>query len=123
MKKNDFLLIAIFLLVAAILWLWSSGSPSEVTEGEVVIYKDGHEFALIPLATEKTVIVEDDDGNRNVIQIQGGRVEMIEATCQDQICVHTRPAQKDEQSIICLPNRVVVEVRSTNKNEIDGVSE
>ncbi len=48
---------------------------------------------------------------------------MTEANCADQVCVHTRPADREGQSIVCLPNRVVVEVRSLKKDAIDGVSE
>ena len=48
---------------------------------------------------------------------------MIEADCNDKICVNTRPARKDGQSVVCLPNRVVVEIRSIEQDDIDGVSE
>ncbi|NLM11880.1 MAG: NusG domain II-containing protein [Clostridiaceae bacterium] len=123
MKKKDFLIIVFFLITAVILWLLVNITLADITKGEVVIYKEGKVFATIPLTAEETVIVEDEIGNRNVIKVEGGKVTMTEASCRDQICVHTRPARKDGQSIICLPNRVAVEVRSTQKNEIDGVSE
>jgi len=48
---------------------------------------------------------------------------MQEADCPDQVCVNTRPADREGQSIVCLPNRVVVEVRGSKKDFIDGVSE
>lgn len=118
------MIIAIFLLVAAILWIWTSKRPDgDIAAGEVVIYKDGQVFAAVPLTVERTVVVEDENGSRNVIRVEDGKAEMIEASCPDQICVHSRPVQKNGQSIICLPNRVSVEVRSTQENEIDGVSE
>lgn len=124
MRKKDFVIIAIFLLVAAILWIWTSKRPDgDIAAGEVVIYKDGQVFAAVPLTVERTVVVEDENGSRNVIRVEDGKAEMIEASCPDQICVHSRPVQKNGQSIICLPNRVSVEVRSTQENEIDGVSE
>jgi len=123
MKKKDIVVIFIFFAVAAILWVLVNGTPGSVTEGEAVIYKNGEIYDLIPLTEEKTVIVEDGDGNRNVVRVKDGKAEMLEANCRDQVCVNTRPAQKNGESIICLPNRVAVEIRSTSKNEIDGVSE
>jgi len=123
MKKKDFVVILIFLAVAVILWILMNKIPGDTAGGEVVIYKNREEFAVIPLTDERTIVVEDKGGNRNVIRIEDGKVRMIEANCPDQVCVNTRPAQADGQSIICLPNRVAVEVRSTGKNEIDGVSE
>ncbi|NLK69780.1 MAG: NusG domain II-containing protein [Clostridiaceae bacterium] len=121
MKKLDVILIAFFLLIAMVLILWINASSNEA--GEIIIYKDGQEFASAPLNVEKTVIVEDQNGGRNVVRIENGQVQVIEANCKDQICVHSRPAKKNGQAIICLPNKVVIEVRSTKINEIDGVSE
>ena len=34
------------------------------------------------------------------------------ADCPDQICVHTAEISKDGGSIICLPNRIVLEIIS-----------
>lgn len=123
MKKKDFLIILIFAVTAVISWFLVNRTPGNAAKGEVVIYKDRQEFAVIPLTAEKTVVVEDEGGNKNIIRVEGGEARMIEANCKDQICVNTRPARKNGQSIICLPNRVAVEVRSTRENEIDGVSE
>lgn len=123
MKKRDFLLIGVFLIAAAVLWLVTKTATGGNTGGKVVVFKDGKVFATVPLTADETVIVEDENGNRNVIRVEGGEARMIEANCRDQVCVHTRPAGKDGQSIICLPNRVTVEIRSTQTNEIDGVSE
>lgn len=123
MKKKDFLIIVIFLITAAVLWLLVNRTPEVAGKGEAVIYKDREEFAVIPLTADEVIVVENGDGSRNVIQVKDGKARMIEASCPDQICVNTRPAQANGQSIICLPNKVAVEIRSTNENEIDGVSE
>lgn len=123
MKKKDFLIIVIFVITAVILWLLFNRMPGEITNGEVVVYKDRRVIEVIPLTAEKTVVIEDENGNRNVVQVEGGKARIVEANCRDQICVNTRSAQANGQSIICLPNRVAVEIRSTRKNEIDGVSE
>ena len=123
MKKNDILLIVSILCIAAALFFGFNVSSNETVQGEVIIYKDGEKFTSVPLDAEKTVIVEDQNGAKNVIRIENGQVQVIEASCKDQICVHMRPAKKDGQSIVCLPNKVVVEVRSNEINEIDGVSE
>jgi len=123
MKRKDFMVIAIFLTAAAILWLLVNRTPGDAGNGEVVVYKDREEYAVIPLTADGTIVAEDDNGNRNVIRVEGGMVRMIEASCPDQVCVNTRPARANGQSIICLPNRVAVEIRSTHENELDGVSE
>ncbi|MDD4296658.1 MAG: NusG domain II-containing protein [Ruminiclostridium sp.] len=122
MKKNDVLLILIGLFIAAAAWFWLNGKQ-EPTEGTVVIYKDGNVHTTLPLSSDEIITVEDIEGGINVVSIKDGKAEMIEANCPDKLCIHTRPAQKNGQSIVCLPNRVVVEVKSAEKDVIDGVSE
>lgn len=53
----------------------------------------------------------------NVCEISGGEVRMIQADCPDQLCIHQKALDKKGQgTIICLPNKVVIEViRSADK--------
>ena len=47
---------------------------------------------------------------------------MLEADCPDQLLLHQKAISKDKESIICLPNRVVVTVESEQKNTLDDVA-
>lgn len=123
MKRNDIVLIIIGLVAAVAAWMLINGPQKGITEGEVVVYKDGDVFRVLPLNTDETISIQDENGNMNVVGVQGGKAAMLEANCPDQVCVRTRPAEKDGQSVVCLPNKVVVEVRSKKKDIIDGVSE
>jgi hypothetical protein len=90
---------------------------------EVIVFKDGEVFYAGLLSVETTINIEDEKGNFNIVHIKDGKAVMKKASCPDQICVHTRPAEKDGQAIICLPNKVSVEVRNTGIKDIDGVSQ
>lgn len=46
----------------------------------------------------------------NLLVISGDRVWMEAADCRDQICVHHIPISAGGENIICLPNRLVVEI-------------
>lgn len=52
----------------------------------------------------------------NLLVVSGDRVRMEAADCKDQICVHHVPVQDAGENIICLPNRLVVEIT----DEADG---
>lgn len=123
MKRNDLLLIAACIILTVSAWLWINSPFRKDTAGEAVIYKDGVEYQNIPLNTDRTVVIEDKNGRKNIVAVKEGKVSMQEADCPDQVCVNTRPADREGQSIVCLPNRVVVEVRGSKKDIIDGVSE
>ena len=75
-----------------------------------VIYKDGEEIARVDLSrvTESYTIPLDG----NVILVEPGSIRMQSADCPDQICVH-QGALHDAGRIVCLPNRVLIEMQHT----------
>ena len=65
--------------------------------------------------------IEINDGT-NVIEISNGKADMIEADCPDQLCVNQKAVSRNHENIICLPNKVVVEVESVEESEYDAVT-
>lgn len=67
----------------------------------------------------------------NLLAVTDGRVTMEAADCRDQICVRHIPIQNDRESIICLPNQLVIEIREstdasipqTEDTDLDGKPE
>ena len=45
---------------------------------------------------------------------------MLEANCPDEICVHHKPISKNGETIVCLPNKVVVVIKNGIEREVDG---
>jgi hypothetical protein len=58
----------------------------------------------------------------NVIEISNDGAKMISADCHDKICVKEGFKDKNGQTIVCLPNKVVVEIKGEDKAKIDGAS-
>ena len=46
---------------------------------------------------------------------------MQDASCPDQLCVDQNEISYDKESIICLPNKVVVTVTSDIESDLDGI--
>ncbi len=46
----------------------------------------------------------------NIVKIEDGTVTVSEASCPDKICVNHRPISKTGETIVCLPNKLVVEI-------------
>ncbi|NLL80612.1 MAG: NusG domain II-containing protein [Clostridiales bacterium] len=105
MKKNDWKLIVFFLIVAGVFFFWNEMRGKEGREA--VIYVDGMEYQRVSLWKEQEILV----GTGNVVVTGQGSAHMEAADCPDQICVHHRPVSKSGESIVCLPNRVVVEIQ------------
>ena len=60
--------------------------------------------------------------SRRSVMIKNGKAKMTDADCPDQLCVHQKAASKNHESIICLPNKVVVEVDGSEESEFDAVA-
>lgn len=121
-KRNDLLLIAGCLCVAlsayfGLLFLQGAGTKN----GVAVVTIDGAEYGRYPLDIELTKRIELSDGSYNVLEIKDGEAEITEASCPDGICVKHRPIRSKGQSIVCLPNQVIVEIENGAVSEVDFI--
>ena len=122
-KSTKFWVVLIgVLLVAAVAGMLVIQSLRE--EGaQVVITWNGEVDGTYSLAEDRTFIFEGENGGRNVVTIEDGSVFMAEANCPDQVCVNHGPTNQTADPIVCLPNKLVVEVSAPNsENQLDGVS-
>lgn len=107
--KNDLILIGILLTIALAAffvggWIYGrSGAKVQVTV-------DGEIYGTYALDEEQTVTIQIKDKVTNILQIEDGTAKMIAADCPDQLCVHQQEISNTGQTIVCLPNKVVVEV-------------
>ena len=53
----------------------------------------------------------------NRFVIRDGKAYMEYASCPDGICVDHSPIFRDGESIVCLPNRVVITVTDSNNQD------
>ena len=122
MKKNDVILIAILLVVALLtaggMRIWQMNNTKDTAN--VVVTIDGEVYGTYPLSEDRTERIELPDGSYNILVISDGYADVTEASCPDQICVKHNHIRYSKESIVCLPNKVVVTVEGGEENEIDG---
>lgn len=83
------------------------------TEGGIFFrwYEEGEEAPEIPEGI-----------SYNTLKLSKSGVFMMASDCPDQICVHHRPVSASGESIICLPHKLVVEIRGAAEEEsLDGM--
>ena len=69
--------------------------------------------ALVYADLDWTVLQKDvytEDGGHNRLVIKDGKAWVEEASCPDGICAAHKPIHREGESIVCLPNKVVVTV-------------
>lgn len=124
MKKNDIYLIGVIVLLAVLVIAFTqiSRRSKDVEDAQVVVIIDGEEIATYSLSKNRTEKIEQEDGNYNLLQIQDGYVEVLEASCRDKICVNHHHIHYQGETIVCLPNKVVVEIVGGEENDVDGMT-
>lgn len=117
--KNDVIFISFLAVfcIAVCVWVYKGGA---VEGSNIMITVDGKEYGIYSLFEEQTITIGEGDV-KNIIEIKGGKAYMREASCPDQLCVDQNEISFDKESIICLPNKVVVTVISDVEGELDGI--
>ena len=113
--RNDLIFILSLLLTVSLIGL---GCFLLRGEGDcVTVTVDGELIATYSLDTDRTVEIRtgENDAQRNLLMIKNGEAYMAEASCPDGICAAHRPISRRGESIVCLPHRVVVTVRTADR--------
>ena len=113
LRKADLLLLAAALVfgavLAAVLLLRSPGCTVQVRVAGAIT-------AGYPLDRDASYTITGANGGTNLLVIEDGAARIEEASCPDGVCVHTGRIRRNGQSIVCLPNQVVVEIVSETEN-------
>ena len=104
MKKGDIAVIcsgavAFVLSIVLLIPFSKQGSRVVVKQDNKIVYNES-------ININKTV-----DTGTNTVIIKDGIVYISDATCKNQVCVNTGKISKKGESIICLPNKVIVEIK------------
>lgn len=119
--RRDLILLLVVLAIglAGILFLYTRPA---VADGEVEVSVDGEIVMTLPLSEDTEVMISGFDGGENLLVISDGKAEIESASCPDGVCVRHYAISRDGESIICLPNRVVVTIRGGEKGEVDAIA-
>lgn len=122
MTKGDKFLI-IFVVVLTIISLGFIKRQGFSNSGKYIsVQSDGKEIKRIIFDKDligKTIPIETKYGY-NLMEIGDEKVRVIEASCPDKIDVHQGYISNIGETIVCLPNRLVIEIKGMDKDsEID----
>lgn len=78
-------------------------------------------YGTYDLNIDQEVLISDDQGLLLMkCLIKSGSVRVLESDCPDKICIDEGSIKLTGQTIVCLPNKVVIKIISDNE-KIDGV--
>lgn len=111
-KKNDLFLAAVLFLLAAAAGSWfyfTHRTPA--LRAEVTV--DGTLVETLDLSQDQELTISGAGGGSNRLIVEDGAVWCAEASCPDHICIQQGKQSADGGLIVCLPNKMVVQVIGT----------
>lgn len=117
--KNDILLILAALILGGGFLIYTEFFRPE--GAEVVVSVDGAERLRLPLSKDNRVVIGEDE-KFNTLVISAGEAFIEEASCPDHICVKSGRVSLEGQTVVCLPNRVVISIEGGQSSGLDGVA-
>lgn len=118
-KHATLVLVGAILFLSFVMYIASQLSAGD--SDEVIVLVDGREYGTYSLHESREIRIETEQGY-NILTIEDGSAYVREADCDNQVCVHTQPVRGSGGQIICLPHRVVIRLTTTEKSEIDAVT-
>ena len=116
--RSDIILIGILLIISLSVLLFVFLTREEGAIADV--YVDGVKVAEYPLSIDGVYYL---NNGSNVLVIENGTAYMREANCPDKFskngCVNTGKISYVGQTIVCLPNKIIVEIVGEGEGIVD----
>lgn len=125
MKKRDVILVVLLIAIAGFIYLIINTRQNTDDVMMVVINVDGSLYKECSLNKNQKVDIQNKYGH-NTIVIKDKKVYMLNADCPDKYCVKQGSIVANGSSIVCLPNKLTVEIKSNSKSDginIDAIAE
>ncbi len=116
--RSDIILIGVLLIVSlsVLLFVFLTREEGDIAEVSV----DGVKVAEYPLSIDGVYYL---NNGSNVLVIENGEAYMREADCPDKFskngCVNTGKISFVGQKIVCLPNKIIVEIVGEEEGIVD----
>ena len=131
-RKADIILFIVLVAIGLAASAALSMSRADAGDGAKVIIESGGDlYATYSLYEDRTLVVpapkqnmldapapDPDDpacaqyDHYNVVDIHDGTVSVTEASCKNQVCVKHGSISRSGETIVCLPNRLVVRIEN-----------
>lgn len=116
--RSDIILIGVLLIISLSVLLFVFLTREEGAIADV--YVDGVKVAEYPLSIDGVYYL---NNGSNVLVIENGTAYMREANCPDKFskngCVNTGKISYVGQTIVCLPNKIIVEIVGEGEGIVD----
>ncbi len=123
--KNAYIAITllIVLLIGSLAWILWSNFADSTGDSDIItadIFQNGaliDSICLSTVDTPYTFTITGDNGCQNEIEVRHNSIGIIAADCPDKLCVHQGFVHSSQIPITCLPNHLVIRLRSQDNED------
>ena len=109
-RTGDFIIGILIFLLALGIWIY----PYMQEEGKLCrITVDGKLHSEISLSDDCEVKL-----SGCIVKVRDGEVYVTDSDCPDKVCENTGKISKSGESIICVPNRISIEISGEAENDV-----
>lgn len=117
LKKLDYIIIGVLIFITLASSAASLLSAARKYDSLYVnIEVEGKPYKKVPLTGQSEKIKIQTDLGTNIIDLSDGKVHIDEADCPDKICIKDGFISKPGQMLVCLPNKVVIQIVGQDNN-------
>ena len=120
-KKGDIILAIIFLVAGIISLIYINNYKVDRGSSQVIVTSNGKLYGTYSLNENKEFEIRRGT-HINRFKIENGKVRMVWANCSNQDCIRHGTINDGSKAIICLTNKVVIEIKS-KKKKFDTISQ
>ena len=107
--KRDLILAAAILLIAAALFGFNYISHKKpAVTAQITV--DGKVVETLDLSMDTELTVTGANKGTNHLIVRDGEIWCSEASCPDKVCVHQGKKHLSSDTIVCLPNKMIVTI-------------
>lgn len=116
--KGDIILIVSLLVLCFALFITSFTGNNENLRAEIYVSGEmAHSIALSEVAESYTLTE-----NYCQLLLEKDGVSFVYSDCADQLCIKKGKLKNQGDTMACVPEKVVVIIKSDSKKQIDGVA-
>ncbi len=120
-SRGDWGVIAALLAVAGVGFLLNLQRDTSQGTFVQVVYRN-HLLYRLPLNADRSLSVKGDSGGL-VLQIRDGMVWVSHSQCPHKICMRMGKISHPGQLIVCVPNRIVIQIVGREKPDFDVITQ
>jgi hypothetical protein len=119
LKTGDYILIScvIVFIISSFVFIHIVDSSEKVA---IIIVNNIEMYRISPF--EDRNIIVNGTIDKSHIQVKNAQISIIEAPCRHKICIKMGKISKAGETLICVPNRIVIQILGNNSNSLDGIT-